>query len=64
MIEVVDGERPRPASASASPSCRRGEGSLGTFSPASGSQAGGIVDREARRAPEGVRLCPLSDLNI
>jgi len=55
---VFDGERPPPAGAWASPSCPPGDGSHGTCSPASGSLAGGTVDREARRAPEGVRLCP------
>jgi hypothetical protein len=62
MIVVLDGERPPPAGAWASSSYRLGDGSHGTCSHASGSQAGGSVDREARRAREGVRLCPLRQL--
>jgi len=56
MTEVSLGERPRPDDASASPSCRRCNGSRGTFSPALEGQAGGIFDREAHKAREGARI--------
>jgi hypothetical protein len=52
VTEVSSGERPRPSDATGSPSCRRCDISRGTFLPASGSKDGGIVGREARRAPE------------
>lgn len=56
MTEVVRGEHPRPDDASASPSCRRCDANRETFSPALGGQHGGIVVREAQRAPEGGKL--------
>ena len=58
MTGVSLGERPRPDDAFASPSCRRCDDSHAKFSPALEGQAGGIFDREARKALEGSQSDP------